>query len=135
MPSQTLPVDDRVALTFASSAPHATCWIEMTYPIDAVPQGLLDDLAAAGFAVDGRYRPAPPYTPILNQGAPGQPTSIQFADYQVVDVLIGAPRGSALFGGWTPGEKRTHMAAARRVLRNHGFTDVPVWKKTLQDML
>src|SRR4051794_40799693 len=107
MPALTLPVDERVRLTFASKVPHTTCWIEIQYAADAVPQGLLDDLAAVGFATDPRFAALPPYTPMLDLDTPDEDgRTWKFADYQVVDAHLAPPQGSNLFGAWTPEEKR-----------------------------
>lgn len=120
-------VDPRTTITFATKSPHRTAWIEITHPVDAIPQGLLDDLAEVGFARDARFHTLPPY--------PGVDANYNPTGYDVQEVMLASPAGTDLFSGWTADEARTHMAAARRVMRRHGVTGVPVWRKTLHDLL
>ena len=123
----TRGVDPRTKITFATKAPNRTAWIEIEYPVDAAPQGLLDDLATVGFAHDTRFHTLPP--------CPGVDENYNPAGYDVQEVILSGPAGTDLFSGWTADEARTHMAAARRVMRRHEVTGVPVWRKTLHDLL
>ena len=121
-------VDPRTFITFATKHPNRTAWIEIEYPVDTVPQGLLDDLAAVGFAQNTRFvtlGPAEAYDRATGQNL----------GYISQEVTLAAPPGTGLFGSWTDDEGRTHMAAARRVFRKHGVTRVPVWRKTLHDLI
>lgn len=132
-PDQTSPtvldrgVDPRTKVTFATKHPNITAWLEIEYPLDAVPQGLLDDLAEVGFAQDSRCAPLPP--------CPGVDGHYNLTGYLVQDVHLGGPAGTDLFAGWTKDEARVHMRNARRVLRKHGLTNVPVWRKTWRDLI
>ena len=54
--------------------------------------------------------------------------------YRVKDFNL-TKAGTALFAGWTDEEKRANMRQARAIFRRFGFTRVPVWTKTLADML
>ena len=120
-------VDPRTKITFATKHPNRTAWIELEYPVDAVPQGLLDDLAAVGFAHNPRYATLPP--------CEGVDEDYNLTGYTVQEVILGGPAGSDLFSGWTADEASTHMAAARRAMRRHDLTRVPVWRKTWRDLI
>lgn len=111
------------ALTFATrDNDRCNHWIEGEYDADAPkPEAFFADMAAIGFIEDASFAALPPYT------------SSQ-AGCRIQEFTL-SKKGSALFAGWTDEEKRTNMAAARRVMRKHGFTRVPVWRKTLADML
>jgi hypothetical protein len=121
-------VDARTQSTFATKHPDHTAWIEIEYPVEAIPQGLIDDLAGIGFAESTQYARLPAM--VAWDRATGQDL-----DYRSQEVTLGGPRGSGLFGAWTDAEKRTHMAAARKVFRKHGITRVPVWRKTWRDLI
>ena len=125
----TPSIDPRVTVTFAARGPSTTCWIEIAYPVGAEPGELLADLAAAGFSPDDlrRVPPAQAYGPNA-QGVSGP------LGYEEQEISLVSP-GSALFGGWTEDERRRKMRRARAALRKHGFTGVPVWRKTLAEML
>jgi hypothetical protein len=96
---------DETTVSFNRREREQTCWIELRFPTAARPQPLLDGLAAIGFVGDG-MREAPPVNG--------------------VETTRVSKSGSALFGGWTADEKKANMTEARRVLRNFGFTKVPV---------
>lgn len=127
MTTTTPIIDPRVALLFASRGNSLTKWIEITYPEDAVPTGLLDRLAAVGFKSDGMALPAYEAFDTSDEGF--KPRGYK----EISDHLV--LRGSGLFGSWTEAEAKDNMRRARAVLRAFGFSRVPVWKKTLADML
>lgn len=116
-------------ITFARRQHGDTHWIEMEYTVGSEPTALLAGLAYYGWKPDGMGLP-----PMEKITWDANNVMIRHG-IQVQELLLTGPKGSALFGGWTPEEKRQHMADARKVLRFHGFTRVPVWTKTLQDML
>lgn len=122
-------VDSRVALTFARRARFNTHWIEMEYPVGAEPTDLLADLAKVGWAPDGMKVPS------MEKVTWDANHVMTRHGYHVEEIHIVGPHGTDLFGGWSDDEKRVNMAAARKVLRAYGFVKVPVWSKTLQDML
>ena len=93
-------------LTFARRQHGLTHWIEGEYSGDDKPS-FFADLEAAGWTV------------------------IDYRGFFMID----PPRGTDLFAGWNPDEKRTYMKQARSILKKHGFVKVPVWTKTIQDML
>lgn len=124
-------VDQRVALTFAAQGNARTKWIEIEFPEDAVPTALFEALAQIGFIErDGMARmpaiPASHYDAVTH--------SFTDLGYRKQETHL-TKAGTDLFTGWTAEEERANMRAARAVLRRFGFVRVPVWKKTLADML
>jgi hypothetical protein len=99
---------------FTSKAPHTTLGIEIHFPEGVRPEALFTDLAAIGFVEDG-LRMAPPLDGIEEAWL--------------------SKRGSGLFAGWTPEEKKAFTKEARAVLRRHGFNGVPHNKLSWQDLL
>jgi hypothetical protein len=120
-------VDDRVSLTFAANGREKTSWIEITYPQDAVPSGMIAALAEIGFKVDTRFAeyayPASDYD-----------RKVYPNGYRLVEVSVNRS-GSGLFGTWTAEDATLFMREARSVLRRFGFTRVPMWRKTLADRM
>lgn len=107
-------------ITFATrDNDRATHWIEGEYDADAKPEEFLADMEAIGFTEDGMS--LPPYT--------SAEAGCRVQSFHLTK------KGTDLFAGWNAEEKRTNMAAARRVMRKHGFVNVPVWRKTLADMM
>jgi hypothetical protein len=100
-----------VSVTFQSKHPHRTCWLAIRWAGEE-PAALFTDLQALGWT---RHTAAPPLA-------------------GTHDVAFGK-EGTGLFRGWTPGERKANLAQARRVLRRHGFTRVPVQRLDLQDLL
>ncbi len=105
------------SLTFARRERGTTHWIEGEFSADDRPDELFTDLEAAGWKLDFEL---PPYT---------------LDGVRTVSFSVAGPKGTDLFAGWTTDEKRSFMPQARAILRKHGFHKVPVWKKTLADML
>lgn len=135
MPTATATqVDQRVTLTFASKGNSRTRWIEMTYPVDAPPTALLDALAEIGFKEQDGMVALPPYQ--AHTWDRSLPLGQQYVDlgYRETEVHL-TKSGTDLFGGWTAEEQRTNMNQARAIMRRFGFTRVPVWKKSISDML
>jgi hypothetical protein len=130
----TLPVDPRVELTFARQGNHRTHWLEIEFPVGAEPTGMLADLAEIGWHPD-RFQTPPVEKITWDSTQPGGLPQMVRHGYQTQELRLIGPKGSALFAGWDDDEKRQHMAAARKVLRKYGFTRVPVWAKTVQDMM
>lgn len=106
--------ESEVTVCFNSGHPHTTCWIEITHPVGDPPQQLLDELAQVGFLPDDL-----PMAPPLDG----------------VEIVCLDKPGSALFGGWTKPERQANMRAARRVMRRHGFVQVPHNRLRWQDQL
>jgi hypothetical protein len=117
-------VDPRTIVTFASSVPHTRLWLEIEAVVGAEPVELFAALAAAGWT-----EPNPPAWSIY---AYDEETG-QRLDYQVIEhVLYPAgdlPRRASAEDG------KKAVAAARAAMRPFGFTRVPHWRKTWQDML
>jgi hypothetical protein len=128
-------IDERVSLTFARRERGIHHWIEGEYPEQARPEALFAAFEAAGWTLDAMQETVPAYEPY---------------DYDYSKPLVGqraVPRGhkvrefgltkpgTSTFGGWSAEEKQANMREARAILRRFGFTRVPVWTKTLADML
>lgn len=109
-----------------------TNWLVIEHEEGKPPAELLADLAGIGWNTDG-MRTAPPAPPILYDDD-GSFVGIDHKAPKVEEIHL-LKRGTALFTGWTPNEKRINMADVRKVLRRHGFTRVPVNKLTLADLL
>ena len=92
--------DYRVTAEFQSKAPHTTCWLVISYHTEAGPVQLLADLIFAGWKDDGTMKGVPPM-------ANGRTEKYLFKP------------GTGLFRGWTEEEQKTHLNAAKRVLRRH----------------
>ena len=109
------------ALTFATrDVTPMTHWIEGEYDADAPkPEAFFADMAALGWTEDTMILP---------------PFTSSEAGCRIQEFVL-TKKGEGMFGAWDADEKRTNMAAARRVMRKHGFVRVPVWAKTLGDML
>lgn len=120
----TTTVDPRVSLLFASKGASRTKWIEVTFPTDAEPSDMFDDLRAAGWVYDDYGLPP-------TQARDDNFKSLGYAE----QFAVFTKKGTDLFVGWTDAEKTANMAEARSILRKYGFSRVPVWKKTLADML
>jgi hypothetical protein len=99
---------------FGSKHPHHTNWLELAYPEDHPPTELIEALRAVGWQHDGFPDP-PPLNGIMN-------------------TTIGR-RGTSLFGGWQPEERKQFMREARAVLRRFGFTGVSIHKYTFQELI
>lgn len=127
-------IDPRTSLTFARRERSTTHWIEGEYPADARPQALFDAFAAAGWQVDPVTESIPAYEPVDFDF--DQPVGQQVIPrgYKVREFALTKP-GTDLFTDWTQQEKAANMRQARGLLRRFGFTRVPVWTKTLADML
>ena len=117
--------DPRTSLTFASKVPYTTNWLEVEAPADAEPTAMYAELAAAGWV---EQRPGLPPHMAYDQ------ETFKPLGYQVVERTFFCP-GSDHFQLWKKDEAKKFMAAARAILARYGFTRVPVWRKTLQDML
>lgn len=104
-----------VSVAFNSKAPHTTPWLSIEHPVDAVPEDLFSALAQIGWAEDG-LRGAPPLDGMQ-------------------EIILVAPKGSSLFGGWTDEERRRNMPIVREVLRKFGITGVPWYRLSLEDLL
>lgn len=125
----TTNVDPRVNLTFVSKGNASTKWLEVEYPVDAKPVAMLEALASVGFIADERFA-------MGTRKAYGYDENQRYVDlgYRIQDVHL-MKSGAGLFGAWTTEEARVNMREARRILRQFGFTRVPIWKKTLVDMM
>ena len=121
--------DPRTHITFAkrqsTGAISRTCWLEIEAPVGAEPVGLFADLRAAGWAEAHAALPA-------HQAYDAR--TFKPLGYSVVERTF-TKRGSGTFTTWTEAEAKTNMTQARGILRKHGFERVPVWHKTIQDML
>jgi hypothetical protein len=112
-----------VRLTLACREHSKTLWIEGEYPAGERPDDLFADLAAEGWTVEEFGGPYPGYDEDYNQ-----------LGYNVIDFHV-TKRGSGLFTSWDEVEQKKFRTKVRAVLRKHGFYNVPVWHKTLVDML
>lgn len=121
------PVGPRVLMTFASKTPYHTNWLEIEAPADAEPIELYAALGAISWNEGQTYAALPPYPKFDLE-------TMTDLGYQVQERHFARP-GSAPFGGWTADERKAFMTEARAVLRHFGFTNVPLWRKTWQDML
>jgi hypothetical protein len=120
------PATSRVRLTFAKrQGLQHTHWIEIEAPSDAEPLALYADLRAAGW---GENFPSAPAHQAYDD------RTFKPLGYTVVEHMFTKP-GSDLFKMWNAVEARAFMTQARAILRKHGFERVPVWHKTLADML
>jgi len=118
--------DPRIHLTFAKrQGPHRTHWLEIEAPVGAEPIGLFADLRAAGWVESHAAIPAHQAYDLHTFKPLG---------YSVVERSF-SKKGSDLFNAWSAAEAKTNMTQARGILRKHGFERVPVWHKTMQDML
>ena len=118
--------DPRTRLTFAKrQGPDRTHWLEIEAPADAEPITLYTDLRAAGWTE--KYPPPPAHQAYDDH-------TFKPLGYMVVERFFTKP-GTDMFKMWNDAEARAFMPAARAILRKHGFTRVPVWHKTLADML
>lgn len=127
-------LDPRVGVTFARRERGVTHWIEGDYPEDARPDDLFAAFEAAGWVVDPLMEGVPAYEPMdfdfsLPVGQQGTQRGYKIKQFSL------SKRGSALFVGWTPAEKTSNLREARTLMRRFGLTRVPVWTKTLADML
>jgi hypothetical protein len=124
-----------IAVRFAAKSPFKTYWLELDHPEGATPEALLADLAAIGWTTDGLAQ-LPPTPAVECLDAPDPETGRHFRDlgYNKVELMIGGPQGSGIFGGWNTSEASTFMREARTVLRNHGFVKVPAVKLTEADL-
>lgn len=130
----TALVDQRVGITFASQGDSPTKWIEVTYPTDNPPTAMFDRLAQIGFEQSEDTITLPPVRATsYNENAPIGERLVDLGYYEQTIHLT--KRGTGLFSDWTDEEARENMRQARAVLRSFGFIRVPVWKKTLADML
>lgn len=102
-------------VAFKSKHPYRTNWLSLSYPVDQFPNDLVAALAVAGWTATPAMRQAPP-----------------FGGRQELE--LGAT-GTSIFNSWTDDERKRYMAAARKVLRQHGYTRVPIFRLTLADML
>lgn len=141
MPATAVPadlaaeIDSRVSLTFARRERGIHHWIEGEYPEDARPEALFAAFEAAGWTLDTMMESIPAYEPYdydYTQPLVGQRAVPR--GHKVRDFCLTKP-GTGVFGAWTAEEKQTNMRQARTILRGFGFTRVPVWTKTLADML
>ena len=123
-------LDPRVQITFATKNPDATFWIELEYPVDTIPQALLDDLAKIGFAPDGLTQiPVTEKVEFLSNPEGG--SIMKRLGYDVQEITL-TKKGTSMFGGWNAEQKRTNLAQARRVLRAHGYPKVETWEKHIK---
>jgi hypothetical protein len=120
------PATPRVRLTFAKrQGPDRTTWLEIEAPSDAEPVALYADLRAAGWSED--YPSSPAHQAYDDR-------AFKPLGYTVIERFFTKP-GSDMFKRWNDAEARAFMPQARAILRKHGFERVPVWHKTLADML
>ena len=111
--------DTKTYVTFASSIPHKTRFLMVSYMLDDKPEALIADLNDIGWGDDeGAMLPLIKFSPLNGR------TQDDFH-----------AKGSELFGYWTDDERKTHMSNVRRALRKHGFKSVPHWKLTMADMM
>ena len=121
-----MATDPRTTLTFAKrQGPDKTHWLEIEAPTGAEPAALYADLRAAGWVE--RHPAAPAHMAYDDR-------TFKPLGYQVVERQF-TKKGSQMFTMWTDAEARIFMPQARAILKRHGFERVPVWNKTLQDML
>lgn len=133
-PATLTALDPRVGVTFARRERGVTHWIEGDYPEDARPDGLFAAFEAAGWVLDAATESIPAYEPWdLDYSLPvGQQGTLR--GYKVKGFSLSKP-GTGLFTGWKPAEKAGNLREARALMRRFGLTRVPVWTKTLADML
>lgn len=112
-----MPIDSTVQITFARREREKTHWLEFEYPTEAEPHALFKDLESEGWEQAGKI------------------AWVEYTTGVHTTSLIYSKRGTDLSGGWTDNERKTNMARARTILRSFGRTRVPVWNKTLMDML
>lgn len=104
------------SVAFESKFPHTTPWLSIEFDVDEEPSELLSDLRKIDWLEDGRMNRLPPLD-----------------GRQEITVL--GPTGTGLFNLWTDAERRQHLPVVRRVLRRHGFNNVPWNRLTLADLL
>lgn len=112
-----MAIDPSVQITFAHREREKTYWLEFEYPTEVEPHALLTALESEGWEKTHKH---------------------EWVEYQTgvpTTALTCSKPGTDLFNGWTDDERTTNMARARAILRSFGRTRVPVWSKTLMDML
>ena len=115
-----------IEVTYARRERSNHLWIEGEHATDGDFTALFADLAAIGWT-DDSLAPLPPYTPWIPDAPP--------ADYQVQPFSLNRRGTGPLFGEQTPAESERFKAETDAVFARHGLIDVPVWAKTLVDML
>ena len=110
-------------LLLASREHSNTLWVEGAYREGFRPDDLFSDFTKAGWSVEEYGLPVQAYDDEWNR-----------LPYSEFDFHINR-MGTGLFGGWSPDEEKRFRAEARKIMRKHGFTRVPIWRKTLQDMI
>lgn len=122
----SVSADPRVRLTFARrEGQDRTHWLEIEAPFDAEPAALYNDLKTAGWI---ESLPAMPAHPAYDE------RTFKPLGYQVCERVF-VRHGSDTFRMWSQAEAKAWLPQARGILRRHGFERVPVWRKTLADML
>lgn len=129
-------VDPRVRACFAAQGRSHTAWLEITAPVEAYPQALIDSLAEAGWTYPEGYLPVPsPATVTVTVaetlGAPRFETR-DLGYLQVEAALVGPAAGDP---EWSAEQADARIKAARAALRYHGITKVPVLRRTWQDLV
>jgi hypothetical protein len=106
---------DAPSIAFESKAPHTTPWLSIEHDVDNEPAEMLAELAELGWKEDGM-----PRAPALGGRK---------------EIVLNAPEGNALFGGWTMREAKANMPPVRRLLRRYGYDSVPWNRLELADLL
>lgn len=107
-------VKGQVKVEFQSKHPHITCWLHIEYPEHQPPEKLFKALRDIGWTNEGCAPPSP-----LN-GCAEEGFS---------------RKGTGLFGGWTPAERRKFMKDARAALYMQGFQRVAVHKLSFAELI
>lgn len=109
--------DTGTYVTFASSNPHKTRFIAISFMEDNKPNDLLEELESWGWAKDNGPFPL-----------------IDFSINGRFEIHLHA-KGSGPCSMWTEEEGKTHLRHARRALKSYGFNRVPHRKLTIADMM
>lgn len=109
--------DTLTYVTFASSNPHKTRFLVISYMEINKPGVLLTELEAWGWSKDNGLQPL-----------------IDFPINGRFEIRLYA-KGSGPCDKWTEEEGRTHLRNARRALSTFGFNKVPHRKLTTADMM
>lgn len=105
---------NKVAVRFETKGrgPNATLAVSVHHPVKKPPTALFEELNRAGW---NETFDLPPYSGIKERSF--------------------FKPGTGLFTGWTPKEAKEYRTEARKILRGFGFVRVPIWYKTLADLL
>ncbi len=120
---------DHVRVQFQSSNPHKTLFVKVWADANNEPKEMYDALAKVGFMQEDVF----PLPPIPAEGYYG--CGYAKGDTTPIIARIFVKKGTGLFTGWTPEEKKVNLPAARNVLRKFGFIRVTHRKLTLADMM